>query len=113
MKTKNILIVIAIVVTNLVSIGRAYAADRTTDSVSELDKINSAIEKTIKFEAPKVEVNSESDSDNLQLTADQFDRETLENLTMVPWMIREVVVRPMKKNVKNVNDCEVTVCLAK
>jgi hypothetical protein len=112
MKTKTIILVAVITALNLVLIGKAYAVDKSTEARIALEAISSEIEKTIKFEAPKVEVANE-DTDNIQLSASQFDRETIEDITMVPWMIKEVIVRPLKKSVKKVNIQELTMCLAK
>jgi hypothetical protein len=113
MKTKNTLLIVAVAIANLISLSSAFASDKVVDAEIALETVNNEIENSIKFKVPQIENFEEIVFVNQVNKEEPADRETLEDLTAVPWMIKEVVVRPMIKNVKNSNEIEVTACLAK
>jgi hypothetical protein len=113
MKTRNTLLAILVIIANLSTIGKAYANDKVNDANIALESINNKIENFVKFQIPKVETVDETCIEINVEEVESVNRVTLEDLTAVPWMIKEVIVKSKKKNISYKNENIVIASIAK
>jgi hypothetical protein len=95
MKTQNVIIAIAIFIGNMAAQGISYADAKSAKTSAILDVVNETVVSTLdtSFDM-NVTLSTAMDGENPSM---EKNRDFWEDLVAVPWMIKEVIIRPEKK----------------